>query len=563
MKKMPVFLASCVLSTGVLLNSPIISKAEEASKQITVSKEEASKQITVSKEEARKKAELYVIGVSKQQFKGWKDANINEGNTLYDLRGYISGYVFQVKKDNQDMGYIIVGSKKSKNSIVESTREGTSPYKDVEEGNAIYTGPLQHYKKDTNKVTDLHTNQSSELKDVKQPEEKKRSIAAPFANSSSNDEEDFGFKQKYISNVPDYNWYRGCSPTAIGNVVAYWGQNGYSNLISNKAEKQVIDKLADAMGTTPAKRTPVLKGSQIVSYIVEGGGTYTTAMAPGIKKYFNDVGYNPEVSLDETPTYEEYTKEIDAGRPIVINTQNHILYDNHTVTGVGYQQIYIPELNEDYTDLTIHDTWNITPVDVTLSYNQYKESIESYVLLTPLKFQDVPRSHWAYSEIAYMAQQKIMNGYGNEYFGPADNVTREQLAAFLYRILKPADSNENPYTDIKGNSFEKEITTLTKMGIFSVNQERKFNPKNTATRAEIATVLTKAFNLKAKANYEFNDMKGHWANEYVKALYTNGIANGTGNKNFSPDAKVTREQMAMFLYRAINLDPDFKPSPIK
>ncbi|MGR5991929.1 S-layer homology domain-containing protein [Bacillus paranthracis] len=45
-------------------------------------------------------------------------------------------------------------------------------------------------------------------------------------------------------------------------------------------------------------------------------------------------------------------------------------------------------------------------------------------------------------------------------------------------------------------------------------------------------------------------------------MYTNGIANGTGNKNFSPDANVTREQMAMFLFRAINLNPNFKPSPI-
>lgn len=57
-------------------------------------------------------------------------------------------------------------------------------------------------------------------------------------------------------------------------------------------------------------------------------------------------------------------------------------------------------------------------------------------------------------------------------------------------------------------------------------------------------------------------MKGHWANEYVKALYSNGIASGTGGKNFSPYASVTREQMAMFLYRAINLNPNFMPNPI-
>ncbi|MEC2715260.1 S-layer homology domain-containing protein, partial [Bacillus cereus] len=143
-----------------------------------------------------------------------------------------------------------------------------------------------------------------------------------------------------------------------------------------------------------------------------------------------------------------------------------------------------------------------------------------------------------------------------------DNMTREQLAAFLYRYLKPIDTNENPYVDIHDSPFKKEITALTKRRIFTVNAENKFNPKSTATRAEIASVLTKAFNLKIKANYEFNDMKGHWANEYVKALYSNGIANGTGNKNFSPSANVTREQMAMFLYRAINLDPNYTPSPI-
>ncbi|OUB61998.1 S-layer protein [Bacillus thuringiensis serovar sylvestriensis] len=162
-----------------------------------------------------------------------------------------------------------------------------------------------------------------------------------------------------------------------------------------------------------------------------------------------------------------------------------------------------------------------------------------------------------------MAQNKIMTGYGNGYFGSADNVTREQLAAFLYRYLKPATTNDNPYTDLNNTPFQKEILALTKSGIFSVNAAKTFNPKGTATRAEVATVLTKAFNLKVKANYEFNDMKGHWANEYVKALYSNGIASGTGNKNFSPDAKVNREQMAMFLYRAIHLDENFKPSPIQ
>ncbi|MEH7460240.1 S-layer homology domain-containing protein [Bacillus sp. JJ1127] len=541
MKKLPILITSCVLSCSALLSSPNISKAESKSEQMNV-----------SKEEAKEKVIGYVKGVSKQTFQNWENANVDEGKILYDLEGEISGYVFQVNKENQDSGYVIADSKKKNNSIIESTREGSSPYKEIEEGKAIYTGPLQHFKKDDSNITDIHRKQSFKLDDVKQAELKKVKVSKSIAYANTSDD-DMVYKEKLIQNVPDYTWYRGCTPTAFANIVGYWGQNGYGNLISNKNHNQIIDQLADIMGTTPGVKYPGR---------AEGGFTLTSRMVPGLKQYFANAGYNPEILYDDTPTFEEYTKEINAERPITINTRNHPMYQNHTVTGVGYSHIYIPDINEEYKDLILHDTWDDTPVDTLLNYNGNKEYIQSYITLTPFSFKDVPRYHWAYSEIAYMAQKNIMTGYGNGYFGPTDNVTREQLAAFLYRYLKPADTNENPFTDINGNWFEKEIKALTKMGIFSVNSERKFNPKNTATRAEIASVLTKAFNLKVKANYEFDDMKGHWANEYVKALYSNGIASGTGGKNFNPSANVNREQMAMFLFRAINLDPNFKPSPI-
>ncbi len=124
-----------------------------------------------------------------------------------------------------------------------------------------------------------------------------------------------------------------------------------------------------------------------------------------------------------------------------------------------------------------------------------------------LSFIDVPKTHWAYKEMMYMAKNKIITGYGNGYFGATDPITREHLAAFLYRYLKPQDSTNNPFVDIGNSGFKKEILALTARGIFSVNTEKKFNPKNNMTRG----------------NFEFVDMKGHWANEYVKIL--------AGNKN--------------------------------
>ncbi|MCM3201812.1 S-layer homology domain-containing protein [Bacillus cereus] len=175
-----------------------------------------------------------------------------------------------------------------------------------------------------------------------------------------------------------------------------------------------------------------------------------------------------------------------------------------------------------------------------------------------LSFIDVPKTHWAYKEMMYMAENKIITGYGNGYFGAADPITREHLAAFLYRYLKPQDNPNNPFVDIGDSNFKKEILALTARGIFSVNVEKQFNPKNNMTRAEMAAVLVRTFNLKPQGNFEFKDMKGHWANEYVKILAGNKITNGTGDGNFNPNGIVTREQFSMFLYRTIMKVTDMK-----
>ncbi|PGS78414.1 hypothetical protein COD02_30410 [Bacillus thuringiensis] len=175
-----------------------------------------------------------------------------------------------------------------------------------------------------------------------------------------------------------------------------------------------------------------------------------------------------------------------------------------------------------------------------------------------LSFIDVPKTHWAYKEMMYMSENKIITGYGNGYFGASDSIPREHLAAFLYRYLKPQDSTNNPFVDIGESNFKKEILALTARSVFSVNAEKQFNPKNNMTRAEMAAVLVRTFDLKPQGNVEFTDMKGHWANEYVKILASNNITNGTGDGNFNPNGLVTREQFSVFLYRTIMKVTDMK-----
>lgn len=175
-----------------------------------------------------------------------------------------------------------------------------------------------------------------------------------------------------------------------------------------------------------------------------------------------------------------------------------------------------------------------------------------------IEFSDVQNTHWAYEAIMDLANKNIIAGYDNGKFGLGDDVTREQVAALIYRALNLELKKEynNPYHDVNEGStmFPNEILTLTKLGIFRGDEHGNFRPKDSLTRAEMAQVLKQAFRLVVKTEHTFSDVPTtSWAKDAISALQSNGITIGTGNGNFEPDMIVKREQYAQFLYRAMNV----------
>ena len=187
-----------------------------------------------------------------------------------------------------------------------------------------------------------------------------------------------------------------------------------------------------------------------------------------------------------------------------------------------------------------------------------------------LKFNDVPADHWSTKAIYDLANRKVVAGYGNHVFGFGDNVTRGQVARMIYAYVKPADADtsfKNPFTDIKGHMFEKEILALAKAGLVSGYGEGKYGPDDILTREQMAQVLTNAFKFKATKTTSFTDVdKNSWAYNAINALEENGVTAGTGSKKYSPQMHVTREQYSQFLYNSINAveketKPEVKPDP--
>ncbi|CAM3911151.1 S-layer protein [Bacillus mycoides] len=180
-------------------------------------------------------------------------------------------------------------------------------------------------------------------------------------------------------------------------------------------------------------------------------------------------------------------------------------------------------------------------------------------------FTDVPSGHWSESSINYLADKKVISGYGNGKFGFGDNVTRGQVSAIISRYLKLENNGSTikNFSDIHGHMFENSIKAVAQAGIMTGDSTDKFRPDDTLTRYEMAVILQKAFHLAVKTNDLFYDVSNnHWATDSVRSLYSNGITNGIGNYQYGGEMSVTREQFAKFMYNAIFVNPNFVPESI-
>lgn len=159
----------------------------------------------------------------------WKDAFLGESQLLYDLDGNITSYLFPVNESGKSAGYIIVSSDKRFPGVLESTREGDSPYVNVSGTDAIYVGPLMHLEKVDNGVVDI--NKPLEILDKNQLESEgiysKENIDEASTNDPSTSKSliapmtTTNYSYKLISGVPDYTWYLGCAPTSGENILTY------------------------------------------------------------------------------------------------------------------------------------------------------------------------------------------------------------------------------------------------------------------------------------------------------------------------------------------------------
>nr|WP_255570868.1 S-layer homology domain-containing protein [Cohnella sp. CFH 77786] len=115
-------------------------------------------------------------------------------------------------------------------------------------------------------------------------------------------------------------------------------------------------------------------------------------------------------------------------------------------------------------------------------------------------------------------------------------------------------------SDIQGHWAADAIKGLVELGSVKGYADGTFRPDKPITRAEFASIVVKAFGLKAGLTASFEDTKTHWARDAIAAAVAGGIVAGYDDKRFGPDDPITREQMAVMIVRASKLQAVAEPT---
>jgi S-layer homology domain/Putative amidase domain len=114
-------------------------------------------------------------------------------------------------------------------------------------------------------------------------------------------------------------------------------------------------------------------------------------------------------------------------------------------------------------------------------------------------FNDVPKTHPSYKQIAWVASKGISTGWADGTFRPAQDVTRDAMAAFMYRLAgKPefVPPNTSPFTDITPSTqFYLEMNWLKSVSISTGWGDGTFRPLQPTARDAMAAFSFRLWNV--------------------------------------------------------------------
>ena len=174
-------------------------------------------------------------------------------------------------------------------------------------------------------------------------------------------------------------------------------------------------------------------------------------------------------------------------------------------------------------------------------------------------FNDIPENYWLFSELYEMKEKGIFTGDSDNNFRPNSPIKREEFAKILCKALHVKTGENIPkFTDVDDNAWYKDyVYAAASNEIILGREDGSFGVGQRLTREDLCVMLYRAINAAAEdvgnPVFSFNDDAdiADYAKAAVDYMYVTKIVSGYEDHSFKPKAECTRAHAAKILYKTL------------
>ena len=176
-----------------------------------------------------------------------------------------------------------------------------------------------------------------------------------------------------------------------------------------------------------------------------------------------------------------------------------------------------------------------------------------------MRFDDVTKGDWFYKDVEYVYNEGIMDGVSKREFAPNETLTRAMIVKILYRIEgEPAGYRSSDFNDVEsGRWYTGAVAWAAEKEIVKGYGNGKFGPNDPVTREQLAAILYRYTQYKGwSTTAASGSLKGFadaasvssYAVDAMNWAVDEGLLKGANNK-LSPKSNATRAQVAAIIHR--------------
>ena len=202
-------------------------------------------------------------------------------------------------------------------------------------------------------------------------------------------------------------------------------------------------------------------------------------------------------------------------------------------------------------------TKKITSVKLDANTTVYAKWTETPV--SSLPFGDVKSGDWFYNDVKYVYEKGMMAGTAADVFAPNATTTRAMIVTILYRLEgSPAVTGTSAFVDVPaGQWYSDAVNWAAANQIVKGTSATTFAPNDSITREQMAAILYRYAQYKGYDVTKQADLSGYSDNGQVSAYAKDALAwanaakliNGVTNTTLAPQGNATRAQVSAILHR--------------